>query len=74
MVYSKRGDKERASKIKLSKDEQQVYLAMEAEETSIEELVRKTGLALATLFSVLNRLGTKKIVCQLPLRRYDRTL
>jgi DNA processing protein len=57
----------------LSGDEEKVYAAIELDETPIDTITQRTGLASGTVSSTLLRLEMKKLVRQLPGKVFVRT-
>ena len=57
----------------LSGDEEKVYAAIELDETPIDTITQNTGLPSGTVSSTLLRLEMKKLVKQLPGKRFVRT-
>jgi DNA processing protein len=57
----------------LTPDEEKVYAAIELDETSIDAITQKTGLPSGAVSSTLLRLEMRKLVKQLPGKRFIRT-
>ena len=57
----------------LTPEEEQVYAALELDETPIDTITQRTGLAAGAVSSTLLRLEMRKLVKQLPGKRFVRT-